>query len=172
MKLKIALLSMSVLLTGCVNMPEGPIYNASDIGVVKTQAEADAFLGETKFRPGTGITYTRKTNQCGSNCGKYAELAAKLDAEKKAREEAYEPQHQANLKQYARESKNIEIVQKCEFKVQLTVAARIDAYESAVVERGFNDPTTQRLGKEAIRAKKTMYRDMNQCEKEEWAKVK
>lgn len=82
MKLKIALIAAATLLTGC-QMPQGSIYNASEVGKIRTQAEVDARTGEVQWRNGTGLTYTRTPNQCGKNCAAQAELAAKLDEERR-----------------------------------------------------------------------------------------
>ena len=83
MKLKIALIAATLTLTGCV-MPNGPIYNASEVGKIRTQADVDARTGTLQWHNGTGVVYTRTPMQCGKNCANHAELAAKMDAERAA----------------------------------------------------------------------------------------
>lgn len=123
MKLKIALLAI-LALTGC-QMPNGPIYNASEVGQIRTQAEVDSRTGEVQWRNGTGITYTRTPNQCGKNCAAQAELAAKMDKER-ANAEPREDYLRAVAR--TREmDRNTRIAEMCEKKVRTEFNDEIDA---------------------------------------------
>lgn len=164
MKLKIAAISTILFLTGCANIPPGgPIINADELGVIRTAADRTAYDGNVKFVPGSGITYTRATNQCGRNCGSHAVLAAKLDAEKAAREAAYEEQYQANLKEYSRQSRQSEIIKKCEMRVTMFTAKRQDDYRESVMTNGYNSKVTRVYAQELNTAKQNFFKNIDRC---------
>lgn len=74
MKLKIALIAATLSLTGCAGLaPYGEVVDSSDVGQVRVAHEQRVYEGDLKWRNGSGLTYTRKPNQCGKNCAKYAE---------------------------------------------------------------------------------------------------
>lgn len=161
MKLKIAALTAVLALTGCADM-NIPIINADAVGIARTVGDRAAYDGNLQFKSGTGLVYTR-SSQCGRNCGNHAALAAKLDAEKAAKEQVYQAQHEENIREYGRQARQGEIIKKCEIRTVLYTAKRKDAYEDAIRTHGFDAKVTKVYAEEYNMARNNFFKNLDRC---------
>lgn len=165
MKLKFALIAATLALTGCVQ-PYGDVVSMSEVGQVRQAADARVYQGDLEFHSGTGIVYKRANNQCGSNCGKYAELEMKMAREEAARLEAGNADYERARAREKIAYKRAAIAQKCEMGMNLRLAQAEQEYHESMLTKGFNSKATQAAGSKMVKLRKTSHKITNQCIKD------
>lgn len=162
MKLKLLVIMASLMLTGCA-ANNVPIFNADEVGIARTAADREQYQGEFDFKGGTGLIYTRKTNQCGNNCAQHAELAKEIEAQKDAQARAGNPEWERIVAREKAAYKRQEVFNRCHNGAQLHLAAYQDKFNDSMKMNGFDSPETRAAGKKLVEFERDFYSLVNQC---------
>lgn len=158
--MKKLIIAMSLLLSGCA-VQYGDAVSADEVGKAKIAAEQKQYNGDMKFRAGSGLVYTRANNQCGNNCGKYAQQEIEFQREQESKREAVLAKHQAEMKRQDDLYKKQKLYAMCVNHINLQISVHETRYYEMLETQNFSE--ARAYGNQIRQLKKKANTAVEQC---------